>query len=171
MSFTEKQFSFEDVKVKKIIHLFIEQIIDLSIVLHFLSCLFFVKCILFNYQVYEIEIVSVGSVIIGSVGRQVGGSASKSWLVGWSVVGGFNKTPFKMGFSEAVQKAIQEQPFKGVLGKRCSESMEQLYRRTPMPKYDFNNFIEIALRHECSPVNLLHISEHLFQNTPLDGCF
>ena len=31
-----------------------------------------------------------------------------------------------------------------------------------MPKCDFNNFIEIALRHECSPVNLLHISEHLW---------
>ena len=30
-----------------------------------------------------------------------------------------------------------------------------------MPKYDFNkvasNFTEIALRHGCSPVNLLHI--------------
>ena len=26
-----------------------------------------------------------------------------------------------------------------------------------MPKYDFNNFIEITLRHGCSPVNLLHI--------------
>ena len=30
-----------------------------------------------------------------------------------------------------------------------------------MPKYDFNKvalqFIEIALRHSCSPVNLLHI--------------
>ena len=30
-----------------------------------------------------------------------------------------------------------------------------------MPKYDFNkvasNFIEIALRHVCSPVNVLHI--------------
>ena len=24
------------------------------------------------------------------------------------------------------------------------------------------NFIEIALRHDCSPVNLLHISEHFF---------
>ena len=26
-----------------------------------------------------------------------------------------------------------------------------------MPKCDFNKFIEIALRHGCSPVNLLHI--------------
>ena len=26
-----------------------------------------------------------------------------------------------------------------------------------MPKCDFNNFIEITLRHGCSPVNLLHV--------------
>ena len=32
--------------------------------------------------------------------------------------------------------------------------MQQIYRRTPMPKCDF---IEIPLRHGCSPVNLLHI--------------
>ena len=37
--------------------------------------------------------------------------------------------------------------------------MQQIYRRTPMPKCDFieNNFIEITLRHGCSPVDLLHI--------------
>ena len=33
--------------------------------------------------------------------------------------------------------------------------MQQIYRRTPMPKW--SNFIEITLRHGCSPVNLLHI--------------
>ena len=33
------------------------------------------------------------------------------------------------------------------------------------------NFIEITLRHECSPVNLLYISEDFFLRTPLDGCF
>ena len=32
----------------------------------------------------------------------------------------------------------QKQPSRGVLGKRCSENMQQIYRRTPMPKYDFN---------------------------------
>ena len=45
--------------------------------------------------------------------------------------------------------------------KRCSENMQQTYKRTPMPKCDFNkvesNFIEIALRHVYSPSNLLHI--------------
>ena len=29
---------------------------------------------------------------------------------------------------------------KGVSRKRCSENMQQIYRRTPMPKCDFNNF-------------------------------
>ena len=57
----------------------------------------------------------------------------------------------------------QEQPHRGVPMKRCSENMQQVYRRTPMPKCDLNkvallsNLIEIALRHGCSPVNLLHI--------------
>ena len=33
---------------------------------------------------------------------------------------------------------IQKQPLWGVLRKRCSEDIQQIYRRTPMPKYDFN---------------------------------
>ena len=33
---------------------------------------------------------------------------------------------------------LQKQPFRGVLKKRCSEKMQQIYRRTPMPKCDFN---------------------------------
>ena len=58
---------------------------------------------------------------------------------------------------------LQKQPSRGVLRKRCSENMQQIYMRTPMPKCDFNkfallyNFIEIALQHGCSHVNLLHI--------------
>ena len=32
----------------------------------------------------------------------------------------------------------QKQPYKGVLRKRCSENMQQIYRRTPIPKCDFN---------------------------------
>ena len=51
---------------------------------------------------------------------------------------------------------VQKQPFRDVLGKRCSENMQQIYKRTPMPKCQ-SNFIEIALRHEYSSVNLLHI--------------
>ena len=37
--------------------------------------------------------------------------------------------------------------------KSCSENMQQIYKRKPMPKCDF----KIALWHGCSPVNLLHI--------------
>ena len=32
------------------------------------------------------------------------------------------------------------------------------------------NFIEVALRHGCTRVNLLHISEHLFIRTPTEVC-
>ena len=56
---------------------------------------------------------------------------------------------------------IQKQPPRGFRRKRCSENMQQIYRRIPMPRCDFNkvasNFIEVALRRGCSPVNLLHI--------------
>ena len=33
---------------------------------------------------------------------------------------------------------LQKKPVKGVIRKRCSKSMHQIYRRTPMPKCDFN---------------------------------
>ena len=52
----------------------------------------------------------------------------------------------------------QKQPLGDVLEKRCSEHMQQIYRRTPMPKCNFNkvaklqsNFIEIALWYGYSP--------------------
>ena len=44
-------------------------------------------------------------------------------------------------FSKYSHKTIeitQKQPHRGVLKKRCSENMQQIYRRTPMPKCDFN---------------------------------
>ena len=34
--------------------------------------------------------------------------------------------------------SFQKQPLNGVLKKMCSENMQQIYRRTPMPKCDFN---------------------------------
>ena len=62
------------------------------------------------------------------------------------------------------------------LGK-CSEIMQQIYWRTPMPKCDFNKvkfsikFIEITLvfSHGCSPVNLLHIFRTPFPKNTSDG--
>ena len=35
-------------------------------------------------------------------------------------------------------RCFQKQPQRGVLKKRCSENMEQIYRRTSMPNCDFN---------------------------------
>ena len=75
---------------------------------------------------------------------------------------------------------VQKQPFRSVLRKRYSENMQQIHRRTPMPKWNFNKvaklfysiklqsyFIEIALRHGCSPINVLHIFRRPFpKDTP-----
>ena len=70
---------------------------------------------------------------------------------------------------------LQKQSSIGVLRKRCSENLQLIYRRTPMPKCDFNfalcNLIEITPWHRCSPVNLLHIFRTPFLRTPLEGCF
>ena len=76
---------------------------------------------------------------------------------------------FSMNFP-VTSLTVQKQPSRGVLMKRCSENMQQIYKKTPMPKCDFNkvacNFIEIALRHGYLPVNLLYIIRTLFhQNT------
>ena len=39
---------------------------------------------------------------------------------------------------ELFHRSIQKQPSRGVLKKRFSENMQQIYRRTPMPKCNFN---------------------------------
>ena len=47
----------------------------------------------------------------------------------------------------------------GRLRKRSSENIQQIYRRKPILKCDFNKVaLQIILRHGCSPVNLLCIS-------------
>ena len=54
----------------------------------------------------------------------------------------------------------------GVPMKKRSESMQQIYRRTPMPKCIsiklLCSSIEITLRHGCSPMDLLHIFRTAF---------
>ena len=51
----------------------------------------------------------------------------------------------------------------GVLRKRCSEKMQQIYRRTSISKCEFNKVAlqlywnQISLLYECSLVNLLHV--------------
>ena len=54
---------------------------------------------------------------------------------------------------------VQKQPSKDVLRKGCSENMQQIY----------SNFIEIALRHGCFPVNLLHIFRTPFPKNISEG--
>ena len=36
------------------------------------------------------------------------------------------------------QFTIQKQPSRDVLRKRCPENMQQIYRRIPTPKYNFD---------------------------------
>ena len=46
-----------------------------------------------------------------------------------------------MYFQDIAKKAetdFQKQPSSGVLRKRCSENMQNIYRRAPMPKCGFN---------------------------------
>ena len=54
----------------------------------------------------------------------------------------------------------QEQPSKGALRKRCSENIQQIYRTTPMSKFDFDKVaLQLywnSLQNGCSPVNILH---------------
>ena len=42
---------------------------------------------------------------------------------------------------------FRKQPSRGVLRKRCSENMPQIYRRTPIPKCDFN---KVALQRKAT---------------------
>ena len=60
-----------------------------------------------------------------------------------------------MANNDTVTIQVQKQPFRGLLrlGKNVLKNMHQIFRRTP---------IEIALWHECSPVNLLHIFRTAF---------
>ena len=53
--------------------------------------------------------------------------------------------------------SVQKQLPRGVLKKRCSENMRQIYRRTSMP--------------ECSPVNLLHIFRTPFPRNTSEWLF
>ena len=62
---------------------------------------------------------------------------------------------------ECPRTKAHKQPPRGVLGKMCSENMQQIYRRTPMPICDFNKVAKQLYWNLtsawCFPVNLLHI--------------
>ena len=61
-----------------------------------------------------------------------------------------------------------------VLRKRCTKNMQQIYRRPPMAKRDFNK-VALQLKLHFGMGFLLEIccifSEHLFLKTPMEGCF
>ena len=51
---------------------------------------------------------------------------------------------------------LQKQPLKGVPGKRCSENMQKIYRKTPMPKCDVNKVAKQLLKFNTQ-IRLYHI--------------
>ena len=57
----------------------------------------------------------------------------------------------------------KKQPTGGVLRKRCSENMQQIYRRKPIPECDLN---KVATQLYWS-----HTSARVFSSTLLEGCF
>ena len=62
---------------------------------------------------------------------------------------------------------LQKQSSRGVLRKRGSGNIQQIYRRIPM----ICNFIEVTLRHGVLQQISCIFSEDLFQRTPLECCF
>ena len=58
-------------------------------------------------------------------------------------------------------RKIQKQPPRSVPRKKCSENIQQIYKRTPMRECDFSKVaMQLYWNHTstwCSPVNLLHI--------------
>ena len=63
---------------------------------------------------------------------------------------------------------VQKQPSKGVLRKRCSENMQRIYRRVPMPMCDFNNVaLQLATRNTYGRL-LLKVLVNFFCGTPLN---
>ena len=63
---------------------------------------------------------------------------------------------------ERINSFLQKQPSRSVLRKRCSENIQQIYKRAPMPKCDFDKVgLQLYWNHTSawvfSAVNLLHI--------------
>ena len=81
-----------------------------------------------------------------------------------------------IGHTFNFQWYLQKQPSRGVLRKRCSENMQQIYRSTPMPNRDFNKVAKATFLKSHSGIGVFLLvccifSEHLFLRTPLKGCF
>ena len=57
----------------------------------------------------------------------------------------------KTGSNVMLKTNFQKQPPRGVLSKRCYENMQQIYRRKPMPKCDFNKVAKQISMNLLSP--------------------
>ena len=65
---------------------------------------------------------------------------------------------------------FQNQPSRGSLRKRCSENVYQICTCQSVISIKLLcNFIEITLRHGCSPVNVLHIFKTSFSKNTSGG--
>ena len=53
----------------------------------------------------------------------------------WKIVTKLLKKIIDLGSSAKAKQLITEAATRGVLRKRCSESIQQIYSRTPMPKF------------------------------------
>ena len=81
----------------------------------------------------------------------------------------YNSTKFnnsEIGAVNAIQKKfVQKQPSRGVLSKRCSENLQQIYRRTPVLKCDLNKVaLQLYWNHTSSWVFSCKFAVY-FQNT------
>ena len=65
----------------------------------------------------------------------------------------FCRDAYVAGSLQLIISPPQKQCSSCVLSKKCSQKIEEIYRRTSMQ----SNFIEITHRHGCSPVNFLHV--------------
>ena len=95
-------------------------------------------------------------------------------LVSFNTPWKHQKTRGFLMFSDGIEREqryeMQKPPFRGVLRKRCSENMQQIYKRTPMPKCDFS----ATLLKSHFSMGVLHIFRTPFLNnlrTPLKGYF
>ena len=83
-----------------------------------------------------------------------------------------NKPKPEIAFSVNINN-VQKQPSKGVLWKRFPENMHQITGEHPCRSAISiklqSNFIEITLRHWCSPVNLLYIFRTPFLKNTSEG--
>ena len=70
----------------------------------------------------------------------------------------------KVIWNEFLNLIRGKQPSRGVLKKRCSENIQQIYRRIPLPKLKLLFGIFAVLQICCI------FSEHLFLGTPLEDC-